>query len=184
MRKIINGKLVAGIILIIIGIVLITGVIEFEPPAPTSSFSSEPIQVSGFEDAQITEDSYPKKVIIPSVDIYLDVRKAELINGYWEVFEETAGWGAGSGVPGMAGNQVIFAHAREGLFAPLKDIEENMTILVLTENHWFEYKVTTIGEVYPGNTKYIEQSENEILTLYTCSGYRDSKRLIVKAERV
>ena len=49
---------------------------------------------------------------------------------------------------------------------------------------WYSYEVVDIKEVYPNQTEVIEETDDETLTLYTCSGFADSKRLIVVAKRV
>jgi len=118
-----------------------------------------------------------------SFRINLEVKKASVIDGYWEVFQESAGWGEGSGIPGEKGNQVIFAHARKGLFLPLRSIKVGEEIYVLTEGEWYKYKVSDVKEVYPNETDVILPTEDERLTLYTCSGFSDEKRLIVTAFR-
>ena len=178
------SKSIFGGIIVIVGILFISGRIEPQTISDSDSFASEPVQISGFDLEIADENKIPRMIIIPSLNVFLDVRVSEIKGGYWEVFEEVAGWGVGSGVPGEGGNQVIFAHARDGLFASLKDAEEGMRILVLTNDSWYEYEVAIIDEVYPRNTRYIEQTENEILTLYTCSGFNDTKRLIVIAEPI
>jgi LPXTG-site transpeptidase (sortase) family protein len=184
MRKMPSLRFFAGVAIALVGVLFMTGSIKLKPVQDSTSFKTEPIQLEGFDPESLEESDPPKYIIIPDLDIYLNVKNARLINGYWEVFDDSAGWGEGSGLPGRPGNQVIFAHARKGLFGSLNKIKKDMKILVLTENKWYEYKVATIDEVYPGNTKYVKQSENEVLTLYTCSGFLDSKRLIVKAEPI
>ena len=156
------------------------------------SFASEPVEVQGFNETEVTAE--PRRILIPEIGIDLDVEVSEIVNGYWEVHEDKAGWGMGSGVPSEIGNQVIFAHARKGLFGSLDEIKVNSKVYVLSEktveneggtNFWNEYEVTEIKEVYPNQTEVIKPVEDkEILTLYTCSGFNDNKRLIVIAEPV
>lgn len=189
-----QNKTALAISLILLGFILIFG----KPPKNNLSnhtFENEPVKVEGFSLEESKDAQLPKRIIIPELSINLNVAKAKIINGYWEVFSESAGWGEGSGVPGQAGNQVIFAHAREGLFWRLKEIEEGMNVYVLTSDSsllpngedqkksWYSYRVTEIKEVLPQNIEVIAETEDETLTLYTCSGYNDSKRLIVTAKR-
>jgi sortase A len=171
-----------GVGLILLGMILVFGN-RFEGDNKSYTFASEPVFIEGFDVNVSQEVSVPTRIIIPSLSIDLPVAKSKIVNGYWEVYDNFAGWGEGSGIPGMPGNQVIFAHAREGLFLPLKEIEINHIIYVLTDNRWYLYKVNEIKEVYPNKTEVIAPSENEVLTLYTCSGYNDSKRLIITAQR-
>lgn len=126
------------------------------------------------------EDS-PVRILIPKADIDLPVVDAKIVNGYWELSETTASYGLGSGHPGEKGNTVIFAHAREGLFYNLKDVKTGDTIYVFTKDEWFKYKVNKITQVFPNQTEVIKPTKNETLTLYTCSGFSDEKRLIIQA---
>jgi sortase A len=171
-----------GVALLLLGVVLVFGN-RFENGNQSYTFANEPVLIEGF-DLNLSQDfSTPTRIVIPSLSIDLVVVNSKIINGYWEVFEDSAGWGEGSGVPGRLGNQVIFAHAREGLFLPLREIKLEQTIYVLTGSNWYSYKVNEIKEVYPNQTEVIAPSEDEMLTLYTCSGYKDSKRLIITAKR-
>lgn len=150
----------------------------------SESFANEPVSVEGFSQEEFQSAAVAKKILVPDIGMDLEVEEADIIGGYWEVFEDKAGWGKGSGLPGQAGNQVIFAHARENLFLPLRSIKPATKLYVLTDFGWFDYQVTDIKEVNPSETEVIAPTENETLTLYTCSGYRDSKRLIVTAEPI
>ena len=129
-------------------------------------------------------EDIPSRVVVERVKIDLEVKEAKVINGEWEVFANFAGWGVGSGIPGRAGNVVVFAHARIGLFYPLKDVRVGDEVSIFTKNNNYKYKIFDIKSVTPQDLSVIDKSENEILTLYTCSGYADLKRLIVVAKRV
>ena len=177
-----SSKFSLGIAMLTLGAILVFG--GRSTNIVTATFETEPVSVEGFE--SITEDAekIPVRIVIPSVSIDLDVKKAEIVGGYWEVFENIAGWGEDSGLPGESGNQVIFAHVREGLFLPLRDIELDDQIYVFTKNEWYSYTIAEMKEVYPDQIEVISPTEDETLTLYTCSGFKDSKRLIVTAKRI
>ena len=148
------------------------------------TFATEPVKIEGFNQIKNQEGTEePVKIIIPKAGIDLPVKRSEVINGYWEVFQDTAGWGIGSGFPGKIGNQVIFAHAREGLFLPLNKLKKNDRIYVHTKSSWFSYYVIDIKSVAPNQLEVIAPTQDETLTLYTCSGYKDSSRLIIVAKR-
>lgn len=177
------SKLALGTALLITGLILLS---KSQEASITSSdtFADEPIFIEGFQQSELQSVPSPKRILIPDLNIDLEIGVAKIVSGYWEVFEDKAGWGEGSGYPGQTGNQVIFAHAKEGLFQPLRLIEANTLIYILTNNEWFTYKVREIKEVYPNQVEVIVPTEDEILTLYTCSGYKDSKRLIVIAKPI
>src|SRR3989344_475345 len=108
----VNSRFFLGISLVVLGVILVFG--RGGRPALKDSFANEPVKVEGFSEVKRQEDKEPVRVIIPDAGIDLIVKRAEIIRGYWEVFPDRAAWGAGSGDPGEAGNQVIFAHVREG----------------------------------------------------------------------
>lgn len=126
-------------------------------------------------------ENIPVRIIIPKTDIDLKVIPAQIVNGYWELSETTASYGLGSGHPKHASNTVIFAHARKGLFYNLKNVKTGDSIYVFTKNKWYRYKVNKITAVYPNETEVIQPTKKETLTLYTCTGFSDEKRLVVTA---
>ena len=174
-------RLLIGLLLIISGLLIAS--FSYQGDIDTSAtFENEPVRIELTNNEDLDEASLPVRIIIPELGIDLDVQESKIVNGYWEVPEDRAAWGEGSGVPGYAGNQVIFAHARDGLFTNLENIEKEMHIYVLTDEDWYAYEVSEIKEVYPDQTEVIAPTDNERLTLYTCSGYKDSKRLIVVSD--
>lgn len=188
-------RLTLGAILIATGVLLVgsTPVYKFyinsdmfnPTPAPSSLLSVDPILIEeSLLKQKYSEADLPDRVIIPSISVDVEVKSAKVINGRWEVFEDTGSFGLGSALPGEKGNSVMFAHAREGLFLPLRKISTGETIYILTQNKWHEYKVTEVREVSPRDTSVIGQTVDETLTLYTCSGFADSKRLIVVAKKI
>lgn len=179
------GKIGFGIALLVLGGILFLG--HF-PESTTDvsaeyTFKEEPVEVSGFEMEIDEEKKSPIKVVIPNLGVNLDIKRSRIVNGYWEVFSDSAGWGEGSGYPGEVGNQVVFAHAREGLFLPLREVQLGTEIYIMTDDDWFDYEVQEIKEVYPNELEVIAPTEDETLTLYTCTGFNDSMRLIVVAKR-
>ena len=146
----------------------------------TDNFAKEPIMADGAFKKD-SKESDVKSIIIPRLNIDLSVLPSRIKNGYWEVSETSASHGQGSANPGEAGNVVVFAHAREGLFLELRDIKKDDTVYILTKDRWYKYKVSEVTIVYPNDIATIAPTDSEVLTLFTCSGFFDEKRLIVKA---
>lgn len=133
----------------------------------------------------LSEDNlYPSKIIIPSLNIDLDISPSKIVKGKWEVFEDKAGFGLGSALPGQIGNTVVFAHAREKLFLPLRKIKNDAVVYLFVQDKWFSYKISEIKEVLPTDVSVIAPTQDETLTLFTCSGFADSKRLIVIGKKI
>lgn len=124
----------------------------------------------------------PLRILIPKQNVNLSIVEARVVNGYWELSETTASHGIGSANPGEIGNTVIFAHARDGLFGPLRNITSNQEIYILTKDRWYRYSVTETKFVDPNAIETISPTADETLTLFTCSGFLDTKRLIVVAK--
>ncbi len=122
-----------------------------------------------------------KRIVIPAYAMDVPVQEAPIVAGYWKIFEQSASHGAGSANPGEKGNIVVFAHAREGLFLPLQRISHGTVVYLLTDDRWHSYVVDSIKTVTPDKTEVIAPTPNERLTLFTCSGFLDSKRLVVTA---
>ena len=127
-------------------------------------------------------DSQPKKIIIPSVNISLDVHPAKIMFDTWEVNLDGASFGESSTLPGNKGNTVIVSHTIDRLFGRLDKIKEGDSIHVFTDVDWFTYKVVSIQVVQPEEIGILASHNQYELTLYTCT--KDplySKRFVVKA---
>jgi LPXTG-site transpeptidase (sortase) family protein len=172
----------SGLILVLLALLVLT--YKHPAPIPVENVENNPIVINSELLESKETDNIPVRVVIPNSDVDLSVTPSEILNGYWELSETTASYGLGSGTPGKRGNTVIFAHAREGLFYNLKDVKEGDIIYVFTKNKWYRYKVNKITEVYPNQTEVIQPTKEETLTLYTCTGFNDEKRLIVTAKPI
>lgn len=123
----------------------------------------------------------PQRILIPKYKLDLKIIEANVVSGFWELSESSASHGVGSGNLGEKGNIVVFAHARDELFGPIRDIKKGDAIYLLTKNSWHKYRVSETKLVDPNQIEVIAPTPKETLTLFTCSGFLDSKRLIVKA---
>lgn len=153
---------------------------QVSSPSKVSS-KSQPFKVSTELLSKKETTQAPSKIIIPNYKVDLKVIEAPVINGFWELSETTASHGVGSANPGENGNIVVFAHARDDLFGPLRDMKVGDKIYLLTKDHWATYQVSETKLVNPDQVEVIAPTKQETLTLFTCSGFLDSKRLIVKA---
>ncbi len=185
--------LAAGVLLVVLGLILPGSAREkstkpAELQKEVTSFSQEPVKIDKSLTGKIADKKIiknpPVRILIAELKIDLPVKEAKVVNGYWEVFSDSAAFGLGSAYPEDVGNQVIFAHARKGLFLPLRKAKLGQNIIVFTKEKWYGYKIKEIKEVSPDQTEVIAPTKEAILTLYTCSGFADSKRLIVTAERI
>lgn len=149
-------------------------------------FDHGPIKIGEnlLHQGSVRGEDLPQRIIVPSLLLDLAVRPARVVGGTWEIFEDTAAFGLGSSPPGEKGNTVIFAHAKKGFFGPLRNIKKETKIYILTQKGWYLYQVNEIKTVTPKQVEVLLPTDEETLTLYTCSGFADTKRLIVRAKRV
>lgn len=177
-------KKTTGLVLILLGIffLLLPRILTLLPEHVNTT--TEPIQADSTFTNKVTENDIPTRIIIPSVSIDLPVTLSELKNGYWIPSETTASFGQGSSLPHENSNTVIFAHAREGLFLPLKDVKIGDSVYVLTDSEYVSYTIETIDEVRPTDVYTVKPTEDKRLTLFTCSGFLDQKRLLVVAKPI
>lgn len=150
----------------------------------TNGFDNGPIYSSfdGITIHTIVGD-YPVRIIIPALKVDLEVKPSRLINGYWEIHTDSANFGIGSALPDENGNTVIFAHAKNNQFGPLKKAKKDYEVSIQTKNgQWHTYKIVEKKEVKPHEVEVVGPTDVKTLTLYTCSGFADSKRLVVVAK--
>jgi LPXTG-site transpeptidase (sortase) family protein len=173
-KKFLN-KIVA-LVFITLALLVLIGFPKFP-----SDQDKNPIQINSGLYSNKKSENTPVRILIPKINIDLPITEAKIINGYWELSENSASYGLGSGYPGTPSNTVIFAHAKQGLFYNLKNVKVGEMIYVFTKNKWHGYKVSKIDAVFPNQKEVIMPTKKETLTLYTCTGFYDEKRLIVTA---
>lgn len=170
-----------GIILIFIGVTLISSFLFWKGygfyQKTVLSFNKAPSL-----SAQAYEGVRPSKIIIDSAKIDIPITQSEIVNGVWEISDSGASFLKGSSAPGFGGNIVIYGHNRRAIFGRLKSVKKDDEVRVLNENgEMFKYKVTEILTVNPDQIEVVSPTNQEVLTIYTCTGFLDSKRLVVKA---
>jgi len=112
----------------------------------------------------------------------LPVIEAGIVNGEWLIAKSDANHVAQSSVPGEGGNIILYGHNTREVFGPIRWVElgEDVT-LTITGGTVYQYKVIKTQEVSTSDTTLLKPSPTEVLTLYTCSGFFDSKRWVVRA---
>lgn len=176
-----NHRRTVGLWFLMLGFLLVTFPTAYRT-LRTSNQTLEPIRVDKNLLRATTTSELPLQIIIPSISIDLPIVEAKVVRGFWELSETTASHGVGSANPGEIGNTVIFAHARDELFGPLRNLKKDAIVYVMSKDRWFRYKVIETKLVDPNAIEVIAPTEDETLTLYTCSGFLDTKRLIVIAK--
>lgn len=132
-----------------------------------------------------TTFSYPTSIYVGNRETAIPVTQGDIVSGEWQLSKTEAVHLSSSGYPGNTGNIVVYGHNTSGIFGSLKQLSVGEHILLDTANgSRHVYTVANVFETTPKDTKILDSSDTEQLTLYTCTGFLDSKRLVVKATKV
>jgi LPXTG-site transpeptidase (sortase) family protein len=115
----------------------------------------------------------------------VDIEPETLTNGEWGVSADKANYLSLSSRPGEKGNIVIYGHNKRQILGNIRAFKGYETITLTTEDGLeHKYKITAMHEVAPNDIQYLLPTDNETLTIYTCSGFMDKKRFIVQAKPI
>lgn len=90
-----------------------------------------------------------------------------------------------SALPGEPGTSVFYGHNWPRLLGNLSAAQVGQSIQVTYLGAQYHYRISEITSVSPQTKLDLKKSESESeLILYTCIGFFDSKRLLVKAIQV
>ena len=146
------------------------------------SFNTYNIPQKSIETVAEKKYAKPVSIKISSLNIDLPVEESQIVNGVWQVSEKYASHLNSSANPGEGSNVVIYGHNKRVIFGPIIQIKKDAEIIVTTEDEkLWKYKVVASFEVTPDEVSPVLPKNEETLTLYTCTGFADSKRFIVVA---
>lgn len=127
-------------------------------------------------------DVKPIEISIPALDRRLGVFSANNSNNNWDTTDKGISHLSSSPVPGESGNSILYGHNYSNLLGNLDKVKPGDEINITMSNgevRNFSIRYTT--EVTPNQTEILESSDDSRITLYTCSGFLDSKRFVVTA---
>lgn len=128
------------------------------------------------------ELSTPNRIVINELNIDLPVVPSKITNGKWEVTDKGVSFLETSVIPGQVGNSVLYGHNWTNILGGLINIKTGETIELFFENGTKkDFVVTLIQEVKPNDISILDNTTDTRITLYTCSGFLDSKRFVVVA---
>ena len=142
----------------------------------------------------------PVRLNIPTIELDSEVvtvgSKIVVVDGrkyrQWDTSNTLVGWQKGSATLGQPGNTVLTGHSDiyTQIFRDLNQVQIGDEIIVSTDHEIYRYRVTRVMEVQESgvsmaqrveNGKWIAPTDDERLTLITCSRSGASHRLIVVA---
>ncbi|OGK15516.1 hypothetical protein A2774_04470 [Candidatus Roizmanbacteria bacterium RIFCSPHIGHO2_01_FULL_39_12c] len=124
----------------------------------------------------------PVRITIPDAEIELPIYPAKVEKNKWESTTQGVSWFAASAIPGERGNSILYGHNWTNLLGNLAKVKVNQSIKIKFEdNKEKEFKVEKIAVVSPRDVRILNPTDDRRLTLYTCIGLFDGKRLVVIA---
>lgn len=129
-------------------------------------------------------DKVPVRVKVADVGIDVPIVPGRIVDGEWQVSEKYANYLVGTGVIGRPGNVVVYAHKRRGLFANLSKSQTGQLIELESKDMAGIYRIEEIKIVEPDDLSVLEPTRVPMLTMYTCNGWKDEKRLVIRAQLI
>jgi LPXTG-site transpeptidase (sortase) family protein len=125
----------------------------------------------------------PDSITIPSANIDLPIFPAKLNGVRWDQTTKGVSYWVASPVPGNAGNSVLYGHNWRNLLGPLTKVKPGDKVIVSYGSEQVTFVVHFVTTVDPSNISILAPTSDTRITLYTCTGFLDSKRLVVTAIR-
>lgn len=124
----------------------------------------------------------PVFIKIRTLGISLPIIESEIVGNKWETTDKGVSFLKNSPIPGQIGNSILYGHNFPGLLGNLKKIQRGNEIeIVFDDNSSQKFVVRDFTTTKPENLHVLNQTKDRRITLYTCTGFLDSKRLIVTA---
>lgn len=167
---------VAGIILILQGLFDISKRLGIYKPVQTASTIYHP---------ESTISTTPSKISIPTLSLQLPVEPTLIKDSTWPTSQTGVSFLENSGKVGTVGNLIFYGHNWKNLLGSLHKVKVGESIVLHGQNGQdFHYSVAFIATVNANDVSILADSSDERITLYTCTGFLDQKRLVVVAKRV
>lgn len=146
------------------------------------SFNIKEADITEYKNAN-SEIVEPVGIKINSANISLTVSPAEIKGNKWQSITTGISYLKSSVHPGEIGNSILYGHNWPNLLGNLTKVKPGDKITILyADNSTRDFLVELTAQVKPEDTTILKNSEDRRITLYTCSGFLDSERLVVVAK--
>lgn len=130
----------------------------------------------------IQTKNLPTNISIADIGVNLQVIPATIKDEKWQTTKDGVSYLTSSPIPGQEGNSVIYGHNWGNIFGKLPNIKPgNVIEIAYADGTKKKFSVAYTLEVYPGDKSILNKSTDKRLTLYTCTGFLDSKRFVAVA---
>jgi LPXTG-site transpeptidase (sortase) family protein len=134
---------------------------------------------ANYEESKI---NYPVEISINSLNLDLPVLPTHITKGKWDDPKHAVAFWQDSPLPGDLGNSVFYGHNWPTIFGKLTKIKNGSEIVIkFSDSSEKAFTVKNTYTITADQTHILNQTDDTRLTLYTCTGFIDSKRFVVIA---
>ena len=124
----------------------------------------------------------PVKLLIPDLKIENGVYGAQVSENKWESTSKGISYLSTSPIPGETGNSILYGHNWNSILGNLVKVKPGEKIkIVMSNGEERNFLVEYTSVVDPNQTYILSQTKDKRITLYTCTGFLDTKRFVVTA---
>lgn len=112
----------------------------------------------------------------------LFIVQAGIVDGAWSISQNHANHVRQSHAPGEEGNIIIYGHNTNRVFGSLLSVRAGEIVRIsTTDGKLHTYRISQTVTVPTDQTQWLTPTAHEVLTLYTCTGFLDRLRFVVRA---
>lgn len=125
----------------------------------------------------------PVRLQISALDIDVAVQAMSFADSHWSAPSQGIVYLLDTPLPGQMGNSVLYGHNWNSLLGNLNKAKVGQTITIqFSDKSVQNFTIQSIRVVSSNQAEVLDQSKDQRLTLYTCTGFWDQKRLVVVAK--
>lgn len=129
--------------------------------------------------------SNPARIKSARLGIDLPVEATRISNGTWETSQNAVSYLASSPIPGSQGNSILYGHNWPGLLGKLtKAVPGDIIQVVDGHGSVSTFRIDTTAVLTPKDASVLNNTDDIRITIYTCTGFLDTKRFVATATLV
>lgn len=132
---------------------------------------------------QVNFIAKPTRLEIKRLGINLPVESQEIKSSIWPETDRGVTFVKGTAIPGSIGNSIFYGHNWASLLGRLPGAKIGDEVVITMDNGTIKtFVITKTKIVSPNDTEVLDDTSFSRLTLYTCTGFLDSKRFVAFAQ--
>ncbi len=131
------------------------------------------------KERSVTHTAKPQTIKINSIALELPIIPSSVKNGEFETTKKGISYLKDSAVPGQKGNTILYGHNWPNLLGNLpKIVPGDVVEIELGDGTIARYSIEYTAKVTSDQVHILSQTDDARITLYTCSGFFDTKRFV------